>query len=137
MNDVTLIVSSVAAVLLLIMVCVLIYLFRQQNKLQQDVQALTKKLQGNVDDVAGLCSAAVSVDQRLMTNESRLNGVLEAIREPPAYIPDEEEPVEAEQPQGYELAIEKIRSGANVDDLVKSCGLTRDEAVLLVRLHGR
>ena len=89
-------------------------------------------------DVAGLCSAAVAVDNRLASNELRLDGLLENIAQmqepsPPAII---EEPNE-EQPQGYESAIEKIRRGASVDDLVKTCGLTRDEAVLLFRLHGK
>jgi hypothetical protein len=39
--------------------------------------------------------------------------------------------------QGYAFAIEKIQRGVNIDELVKSCGLTRDEAVLLMRLHGK
>lgn len=136
MNDVVLIALSIVIALLLLMAAVLIYLWRERNKLKQDIQALDKKLQGSIDDVAGLCSAAVTVDQRLALNESRLTGVLENMHEPqtPARY---DEPIEEEQPQGYELAIEKIRRGATVEDLVKSCGLTRDEAVLLVRLHGR
>jgi len=136
MNDVTLIVVFIAIAVLILMTFALIYLWRQQNRLKHDVHALTKKLQSSIEDVAGLCSAAVSVDRRLMANESRLNGVLENLSAPQTEIV-EDDVIEDDQPQGYELAIEKIRGGANVDDLVKTCGLTRDEAVLLVRLHGR
>ncbi|MGY6277697.1 DUF2802 domain-containing protein [Methylomonas sp. MgM2] len=136
MNDVALIAIAAAALLFVMTASALIYLWRAQQKLKQDVQALTKKLQGSIDDVAGLCSAAVSVDQRLAINESRLEGMLENINMPPTPAEYEEVP-EQPQPRGYELAIEKIRRGADVDDLVKSCGLTHDEAVLLIRLHGR
>jgi len=136
MNDVVLIALFVAIALLLLMSAVLTYLWREHKKLKQDIQALDKKLHGSIDDVAGLCSAAVTVDQRLAFNEMRLTGVLESLHEPEPQA-RYDEPIDEVQPQGYELAIEKIRRGASVDDLVKSCGLTRDEAVLLVRLHSR
>jgi hypothetical protein len=121
-----------------------LWLWREQKKLRQDFRTLTTQLQRSHDDVAGLCSAAVAVDKRLALNESRLNNMLDSTKpEPqprssaaPAYQEMTENEEEQEQ-QGYELAIDKIRRGANVDELVKSCGLTRDEAVLLVRLHGR
>ena len=117
---------------------VLVRLWLEQKKLKQELQSLSAQLERSSGDVAGLCSAAVAVDNRLASNELRLDGLLENIAQiqepsPPAII---EEPNE-EQPQGYESAIEKIRRGASVDDLVKTCGLTRDEAVLLFRLHGK
>lgn len=121
------------AVLFLLIAIVLVRLWRGQIKLKQDVLALTAQLERSSDDVAGLCSAAVAVDKRLATNESRLSDMLETISAPHM----SSQPSYDEEPQGYELAIEKIRRGANVEELVKSCGLTRDEAVLLVRLHGR
>ena len=136
MNDLALITLFVAIVIFLLMGGVLINLWREQSKLKQDVQALGKKLQGNIEDIAGLCSAAVSVDQRLMDNESRLNGMLENINQPQVET-RYDELIEEDQSQGYEFAIKKIHNGANVDDLVKNCGLTHDEAVLLIRLHGR
>lgn len=36
---------------------------------------------------------------------------------------------------GYELAIRLANSGASIDELCASCGMTRAEADLLVRLH--
>jgi hypothetical protein len=39
--------------------------------------------------------------------------------------------------RGYELAARFARNGAGVDELVATCGVTRHEAELLVRLHGQ
>lgn len=37
--------------------------------------------------------------------------------------------------RGYDLATRLARNGADVDELVSTCGITRHEAELLVRLH--
>lgn len=133
-------IAGISVVLLVSIAIVLAWLWRQQQKHKLELRELAAQLQRSSDDLAGLCSAAVAVDQRLAVNESRLNKVLENLSVPPAQpeplhqdVVAEEEP----QAQGYQLAIEKIRQGANVEDLMKSCGLTRDEAMLLVRLHGK
>lgn len=126
------------AVLFLLMTVMLVRLWREQNKLKQDIRTLAAGLQRSADDVAGLCSAAVAVDKRLALNESRLSAMLDSVhvvQTPPQPAHDEEP--EQEEAQGYDRVIEKIRQGANVEDLVKNCGLTRDEAKLLMRLHGR
>lgn len=39
-------------------------------------------------------------------------------------------------PQGYQIAIRLARSGANTEELISGCGLTRAEAELVRRLHG-
>lgn len=145
MNDslLLIIVGVAAASVFVLMAGGLIWLWREQKRLKQDFQVLSTQLQRSNDDVAGLCSAAVAVDKRLAANELHLSNVLNNIyiKPQPTSQPLYEEVVQDEevqdQDQGYELAIEKIRRGANVEELVKSCGLTRDEAVLLVRLHGR
>ena len=38
--------------------------------------------------------------------------------------------------RGYEVATRLARNGAGIDELIGSCGVTRHEAELLVRLHG-
>ncbi len=38
--------------------------------------------------------------------------------------------------RGYDVAARLARNGASIDELVDSCGVTRHEAELLVRLHG-
>ena len=39
-------------------------------------------------------------------------------------------------PRGYDVATRLARNGADVSELTASCGVTRHEAELLVRLHG-
>lgn len=39
-------------------------------------------------------------------------------------------------PQSYEIAIRLARSGASREELMTNCGLTRQEAELIRRLHG-
>lgn len=38
-------------------------------------------------------------------------------------------------PRGYDMAARLAKNGADVDELVANCGITRHEAELLVRLH--
>lgn len=118
-----------------------IKLWRQVKRLQQDCQSLRSQSQRSSDDVAGLCSAAIVVDKRLSASESQISQLINAGYTSQHSLPQQEEDVvyEAndEEQQGYALAIEKIQRGVNIDELVKSCGLTRDEAVLLMRLHGK
>jgi hypothetical protein len=39
--------------------------------------------------------------------------------------------------RGYETAIRMARNGSSAQQLMESCGLTRHEAELLIRLHGK
>ncbi len=43
----------------------------------------------------------------------------------------------AGSPQTYPIAIRLARAGAEPEELISSCGLTRREAELVARLHGR
>lgn len=138
MNEsILLAIAGVAAALFVLEAVALILLWRRQKRLKQEYQILRSQLQRGSDDVAGLCAAAIAVDKRLSENESHLNRMLETLKASAEPRPEALFPVEEEPQGGYSLAIEKIHRGASLDELVKSCGLTRDEAVLLMRLHGR
>jgi len=122
-----------------------ILLWRELKNLKQEYRLLADQLRRNNEDVAGLCSAAVAVDQYLAANEARLNSVVEMVNThssapppppPPRQVNQSASKPDEEPEQGYDNAIKNIRRGAGVDDLVKDYGLTRDEAVLLFRLHG-
>lgn len=122
---------------LLFILAILVLLLRRQRRLERSLRLLEERLQRSNEDVAGLCSAAVAVDRRLAANDSRLNSIADQItttqRQPaPAATPN----VSIPAPEGYENVIQKIRRGIGIDELVRDCGLTRDEAVLLTRLHG-
>jgi len=111
--------------------------WRETKKLSQRVRVLEAGLQQNHDDLAGICSAAVIVDRRLAANDARLDQVWEFVQDQAQASREQfaEVPTVSTQ-QGYDSVIQKIRRGISLDELVKECGLTRDEAVLLMRLHG-
>lgn len=137
MNEpIFLVLAGIVLALFVLVVAALVLLWRQQKRLKQECQFLRSQLQRSSDDVAGLCAAAIAVDKRLSESESHLSQMLDAINAPESL--QNELGVAEEDPQGgYASAIEKIHLGASLDELVKSCGLTRDEAVLLMRLHGQ
>lgn len=134
-NQLLIVVGGVSALLVLALAAGLLWLLRQHRQLKLQLQLLEEKIQRSGDDVAGLCSAAVAVDQRVAASEARFYQLMDSINQsaPPPAVVEPDEPAEA---QGYALAIEKIQRGASVEELVKSCALTRDEAMLLMRLHG-
>ncbi len=122
----------------LVILAVLLHLIGRQKRLERELKVLEERLQRSNEDLAGLCSAAVAVDRRLAANDNRLNTIADRVSRPiqapaPQLHPIQDEPAPA---QGYEDVIQKSRRGADIDELVRDCGLTRDEALLLMRLHG-
>ncbi len=110
----------------------LVWLVLAQRRLQSDHQALRDFVQRNNQDIAGLCSAAVSVDDRLRSNAQQMIKLLDKIghEQNVAYENPGEQPV-----QPYRNAIQRVKSGADIDELMQDYGLSHDEAVLLIRLH--
>ncbi len=135
-------IAAGAAVLVILVIGISLWLWLEHRKLKQEIRTLSAQVQRSSDDLVGLCSAAIAVDKRLEANEFRVDGLLENIvqmqeAEPERILLDEPDEPDDGHAQSYESAIEKIHLGAGVEDLVRACGLTRDEAVLLVRLHGK
>jgi len=131
----------VLAAALLLVLALLMWMLRDIRKLKRQCQLLEAQAQRSSEDVAGLCSAALAVDKRLALSESQLLEVVEGMetwreRQSTALPASNNSPqTVADTDQGYQAVIQKIRQGASVDDLVRDYGLTRDEAVLLRRLH--
>ena len=125
MNEVLLItIISIAAVIL----AVLAWLVFENRKLKQRFNILSSYVERNNKDIAGLCSAAVSVDSKLSDSSVKLNDIAEKVTN----IKQHDQ--QASQP--YQNEIQRVRDGANAEELIQQCGLSRDEAVLLIKLHG-
>lgn len=120
---------GMAALLLLILALAgtLTVCCRRLKLLRQEVDALARRMAGQSDDIAGLCSAALSVDQRLAQDEKRLGELFEWI---------ESQRTQEKLNQPYHSAIDLIRRGGDMSQLVAQCGISREEAALLLRLHG-
>jgi H+/gluconate symporter-like permease len=120
-----LIIAIIAATLINLLV--LLWLVRTHLQLKRNFKVVKQLLQGMTNDIAGLCSAAVAVDNRIVTTDEQLNALLARISE-----------FQKNEPElhPYSLDIQKVRSGASIGDLMQSSGLSHDEAALLIRLHG-
>ena len=112
----------------LLIVGLFVWLIMAHKKLRQDYIILNEHVERNNKDIAGLCSAAVSVDSRLTNNNAQLNGIVEKVADFEQY--------EQQSKQPYHSAIQRVRNGADAEELIQQCGLSREEAVLLIRLHG-
>lgn len=120
------------AVTLIVMLVVLTWLVRTNAKLKRDYLVLEKIVKGHSNDIAGLCAAAVTVDSRITNANSQLSEFRTQLTEN-----QHQTELQIEQSaHPYSGDIRKVRSGASVDDLMQSSGLTHDEAALLIRLHG-
>ncbi|MGR9046709.1 MAG: DUF2802 domain-containing protein [Gammaproteobacteria bacterium] len=110
-----------------IIVLVVIWLTVEHLKLKREFRILAEHVNNHNRDIAGLCSAAVTVDSRLTGADDLLKNLAEKLS-------DYEHKEEADQP--YHNVIQRVRQGADVAELIQKFGLSRDEAVLLIRLHG-
>lgn len=126
MDNILLIVFIIVASSLVAMAFLL---FQENKKLKRQYHELKDQLARNNEDISGLCSAAVSVDTRLSSSDEQLKNIVEKII-------DFEEGKQQQTAQPYHSAIQKVRQGASSEDLISQCGLTQEEAILLIRLHG-
>jgi len=120
--------------MIVIMLVALFWLVRAQLKLKQDYQVLNDIVHGNSNDIAGLCSAALTIDSRIATVDSRIEAADGYIDDLAAKLADVEQNDQSSHP--YSGDIRKVRSGASVNELMQNSGLSHDEAALLIRLHG-
>ncbi len=123
--------EALLIIFIIIIACVavaLIWLIIENKKLKLQITTLSEEVERNNKDIAGLCSAAVSVDNRLIDSRDQLKEIVNKVADFKQYEQQTEQP--------YQDAIQRIRKGADVEELTKQCGLSQDEAVLLVRLHG-
>ncbi len=120
-----LLIAIIAATL--INLIVLFWLVRTHLQLKRHYRILKDLLHGITNDIAGLCSAAVAVDSRIVTTDEQLNALLAKLSD-----------FQKNEPElhPYSTDIQKVRSGASIHDLMQSSGLSHDEAALLIRLHG-
>lgn len=113
---------------MIIMVGVLFWLVKVYLRLKQEFLKLGHTLEQNNQDIAGLCSAAVSVDRRLIESAGEIHGISDKISA-------SERAQKKNNNPPYHNAIQKIRNGAKAEELIELCGLSREEANLLINMH--
>jgi hypothetical protein len=134
MNNLWIAALIIEGVTIVVMLPVVFWLVRTQRKLKQDYQVLNDIVHSNSNDIAGLCSAALTVDSRIAIVDNRIAATDGHIDDLAAKIAEAEQHEQSDHP--YSVDIRKVRSGASVNELMQSSGLSHDEAALLIRLHG-
>jgi uncharacterized protein YoxC len=112
---------------LAIVVIALVWLIRKHLRLKRDYQALSEIVHGLNNDVRDLYTATLTVDERISATDEQINNLSEKVSDFQQIEPSN---------HAYSLAIQKVRSGASVSELMQTAGLSQDEAALLIRLHG-
>ncbi|MCI0667189.1 MAG: DUF2802 domain-containing protein [Methylococcaceae bacterium] len=104
-----------------------IYLWREAVRLRDAMRSVQVAVNAFGNDIAGLCQAGVCQDSRISDQGRQLQKLVERI---------EDLGHQDQAGRSFHAAIAAARRGADVQVLTEQCGITRDAAELLVRLHG-
>lgn len=115
-----LMVAGAALLLLLVWVATLSFRLRAQTR---QTQALINVVRG---EIKAMSSGSIGMGKRLKSIEHRLNLTVEKQQEL-----ENRDPTQV----AYNQAARLMEMGADVDDLVKNCGIGRPEAELMALLH--
>lgn len=129
----TVIILAVAGVAI-IMTIVLAWLMRKYRKLKLDYEDLAEIVHGLNNDFRDLYTATLAVDERIISTDMRINAFDDQVSLLAQKVNEFQQTEPSSHPYG--LAIQKVRSGASVSELMQTAGLSQDEAALLIRLHG-
>lgn len=129
----TVIILALAGVAI-IMAIVLAWLMRKYRKLKLDYEDLAEIVHGLNNDFRDLYTATLSVDERIISTDMRINAFDDQVSLLARKVNEFQQTESSSHPYG--LAIQKVRSGASVSELMQTAGLSQDEAALLIRLHG-
>ena len=118
---------AVVTGMVIIMVFVLFWLVRAHLKLKHDYQTLADVVRSHSNDISDLYAAAQTADGYMAATDEQISVLYEKISDYQHNEPS---------PHPYSQVIQKVHSGASVNELMQNSGLSQDEAALLIRLHG-
>lgn len=105
----------------------LLYQARQNiAELAYDSRNLRERLQQIEQEIGALCSASMGAGEHVVRMESQVQRIVERQNQLDMRI-------NVERP--YSQASQLVTRGADIDELVETCGLTRGEAELLVMMQ--
>jgi hypothetical protein len=119
---------------LIVALIAIIWLSRLVLRLKRNYANLTTIVEGNKNDIYGLCSAALTVNENTAMTHEQLHNLKQQL----SHLVDKISELERSDflNSAYNVDIRKIRDGASVEQLMKQSDLSYDEAALLIRLHG-
>mgnify|MGYP002620751088 CR=1 FL=1 len=119
--------SALLMVLIVVLAAALVVLAKRQARLQHALLEHQGRIDGLMDELKALYAGAAGQGTHIARIEEQVS-----------QLSDRQEQLDVQDPsnQSYSEAIELIERGASVDELVRH-GLRREEAELLMRLHGQ
>ncbi len=111
---------------IVVLTTALVLLAMKQSRLQHALAENQAKTERLMDELKALYAGAAGQGNHIARLETQVNS-----------LSDRQEQLDVKDPtsQSYSEAIELIQNGASIDDLMRR-GLRREEADLLMRLHG-
>lgn len=137
-NDFLLMGFSIMTIAFVATFFAVLWLSRLVWRLKRECANLTAIVDGNKNDIYGLCSAALTVNE----NSAKTHEQLHEFKQQLAHVVEKMSELQNELQQSdfannpYNVDIRKIRDGASVEELMRQSELSYDEAALLIRLHG-
>lgn len=95
--------------------------------LQERLAERDRELEALRNDLGALTKASVGAGDHLMQVEHRVRRLSER---------QNQTEMRAVGDRPYQQAIQLVQNGADAEELIKQCGLTRGEADLVVMMHG-
>ena len=122
--DDLLVLASLGVTVVLVMA--LLVLAKKQSRMQYQLVESQRRVEQLMDELKALYAGAAGQGNHIARLEEQLG-----------QLSDRQEQLDEQDPtnQSYSDAIELIQSGASTDELVRH-GLRREEADLLMRMHG-
>lgn len=93
-------------------------------QLSQRLQGAHQVIRGLQNDVSALCTGAVGVSQHLDKIEGQSR-----------YLADRQDQINVNDDRSYIQAMRMAEKGMDVDELMSTCDLAREEATLIYALH--
>ncbi len=134
-NDFLLMGFSIMIVAFAVTLFAVFWLSRLVLQLKRECANLTAIVDGNKNDIYGLCSAALTVNENTATTHEQLHELKQQLAQVVEKMNELQQGDFVNSP--YNVDIRKIRDGASVKELMKQSDLSYDEAALLIRLHGK
>jgi uncharacterized protein HemX len=116
------------ALTLSVLAVLLAWLWVKLRRLERQVQEYRQGLERLGEDLAEFRTLSLQTEESFKELSLKLARLGDWLKE--RQDQGSEEPA-------YQSALEHIRQGADVEGLVESLGLSREEAALLIRLHGQ
>ena len=113
---------------ILLQVITVFQLRNEQAEIRDQHAIARERIQQLEQELGALCNASVGAGEHVLRLEHQMQRILERQN-------DLEMRAVGERP--YNQASQLVNKGANIDELVDTCGLTRGEAELLVMMQRR